>query len=362
MTSPSRLFTFFKQLVLTGAGAAALLSCSDDTIDGPAFNILKNGSNVFVLNEGKYGTPNGAVSYFQKANSTVADLNIFQTVNSRELGDVVQSMTVINGQGYIVANNSKKVEVVNMTTFQTVATITGLEQPRYVVAVAANKAYVSEWINFSSPKGRIAVIDLGTNTITKTIAVGPQPERLLVANNRVYVGNTGDDTLRVINPATDAVESKIKVKDAPGSLVLDKSGAIWVLCQGITKYGPGPLYPVIQDTQGNLVKFAPTLPTAQTVLPFTGHPGGLRLNGAADQLYYRFGGGLYNMAITATALPARALIARRFNGADIDPQDNTIYGSVGSFSTTGRFIRYKPDGMAIDSFGVSIGPTGFLFY
>ncbi|SHI72011.1 40-residue YVTN family beta-propeller repeat-containing protein [Hymenobacter daecheongensis DSM 21074] len=356
----SRFSSLFKQLLLTGGGALALLGCTDDKVDGPIYNFSADGSNVFVLNEGKYGTPNGAVSYFSKTKKQLVDKSVFQTVNQRELGDVVQSMAVLNGQGYIVANNSQKVEVVNMQTFQTVATIKGLEQPRYMVAVGG-KAYVSEWINFDK-KGRVAVIDLATNTVKKTIAVGMQPEQLLVANGRVYVGNTGDDTLRVINPATDAVEAKIKLKDAPGSLVLDKVGAIWVLCQGITKYDTKAPYAILSDTPGNLVKFAPATPTAQTVLPFAGHPRGLRLNAAADQLYYRHAGGVYRMATTATSLPATPLIRRSFYGMDIDPKDNTIYGSVAPFSTTGKFIRYQETGAAIDSFDVNIGPNGFVFY
>ena len=87
----SSLFTRF---ILAGAATLALASCSDDPEEGPLYNIAKDGSNVFVLNEGKFQTPNGSVSYFSKSSKTVVDKSVFQTVNQRELGDVVQSMLV----------------------------------------------------------------------------------------------------------------------------------------------------------------------------------------------------------------------------------------------------------------------------
>lgn len=365
----ARLSAFFTRTLLTGLGALALFSCDPDN-EGPGGVPAPagTGANVYIVNEGQFNTPNGAISLFSKTSNTVVDNNLFTSVNGRPLGDVVQSMTVIGDRGYIVVNATGKVEVVTMANFRQVATIKrfsatdSLRQPRYLIAVNAEKAYLTEWVARGAA-GRVAVIDLRTNTVTKTIPVGRQPERLLLANGKVYVTNSDENTVSVINPGSDAVEATIPVQDGPRSLVQDNSGNVWVACTGITRYASTPPYAVLSSTNGALARFNPGNPSAVTTLPFpAGGPSDLTTNGAKDQLYYSYRGGVYQLGAGATALPTTPLIRRRFYGLGIDPEDNTIYGSIAPFTTTGKVIRYQPSGAAIDSFGVNIGPNGFVFY
>jgi YVTN family beta-propeller protein len=354
-------FPVASRALLTAAGTLTLLSCDSDDETQPFYNLSKDGNNVFVLNEGQFGTPNGEVSLFSKTSKTVVDNNTFKTVNQRDLGDVVQSMLVVGERGYLVVNNSKKLEVVDVRTFAGVATVNGLDQPRYAVAATADKVYITEWT--SGTTGRVAVLDTRTNTISKTIAVGGKPEKPLLAGGKVYVPNSDTNTISVINPTTDAVESTLTVTDGPGSLVQDATGAIWVLCSGITRYGGAPNYPVLSSTPGNLLKLNAAGTAVAQTLPFaTSGPTGLRLNPAGTQLYYRYRSALYQLSTTATALPATPLIRRNFYGLDIDPRDNTIYGSIAPYTSAGKFIRYQASGTAIDSFNVSLLPNGFVFY
>ena len=358
-----RLSSFFTRTLLAGAGALVLFSCDPDSdVPGGPPAPAGTGSNVYVVNEGQFGTPNGAISLFNKTSNTVVDNNLFTSANGRPLGDVVQSMTVVGDQGYIVVNATGKLEVVTMAGFRQVATIERLEQPRYFIAVNADKGYLTEWVQRGQP-GRVAVIDLRTNTVTKTIAVGRQPEQLLLANGRVYVTNSDENTISVINPGSDAVEATIQVQDGPGSLVQDRNNNIWVACTGITRYGPAPTFAVLSSTNGALIRFSPGSPTNQTTLPFTsGGPSDLTTNGAKDQLYYNYRRAVYQFAPNTTALPATPVIRRSFYGLGIDPKDNTIYGSIAPFTTAGKVIRYQPTGAAIDSFEVNIGPNSFVFY
>jgi YVTN family beta-propeller protein len=362
MLSAKTFSTLFTRFAVVGS--LALASCSDDAEEGPLYNISKDTNNVFVLNEGKFQTPNGAVSYFNKSSKTVVDKSIFQTVNQRELGDVVQSMLVVGNQGYIVANNSKKLEVVNLTTFKTITTVKDLEQPRYAVAAGTDKAYITEWVKYGGA-GRVSVLDLRTNTVVKTIAVGKQPEQIVaLKDGKVYVANSGENTISVINPGTDVVESTITVSDGPSNLVFDNSGTLWVLGAGITVYNSKEPYDVISSTPGSLTSINPTTNTIRAVKTFAGsNPSGLRIDGTGTQLYYRYKGAIYRMSTIDAALPTTPLIRRSFSGLDIDPKDNTIYAAVTpSYTTAGRFIRYQATGVAIDSFEVNIAPNGFIFY
>ena len=350
----------FRSALVLAFGGLLLASCESKNTDAaPA--VYGTGTNVYITNEGAYGKSTGSVTYFEKTSKAVT-ADIFQTTNSRALGDVVESMSVYNNHGFLVVNNSNKVEVVALPGFSSLATINGLVQPRYMVSTAAGKGYVTEWL--SSTAGRVSVINLTTNTVTSTIATGRNPEKPLSSNSFVYVPNSDENTISVIDPNQDKVISTITVSDGPNSMAIDKSGYIWVLCGGITRYGGAPSYPVLSSTPGALVRFNPATPTQQTKYPFAvgSSPSKLRVGPAGDQLYYSLGKGEYRMDVTATSLPPTPLIRRSFYGFDIDPADNTLYGCVASFSGASKTLRYRTDGTAIDSFSTGIGSNGVVFY
>ena len=98
---------------------------------------------VFIINEGNIGWGNGSVSFFDFTELKVYN-HLFQKANNRVLGDVPQSMFIMDNLGFIVVNNSGKIEVVNMDNFRSVNTITGLTSPRYFLPVSESNAYVSD--------------------------------------------------------------------------------------------------------------------------------------------------------------------------------------------------------------------------
>jgi YVTN family beta-propeller protein len=350
---------FFTGLLLTGS-TLAFTACEKTPEVAPKWEYERG---IFVVNEGNFGQPNGAISYFNPTTEAV-EPNVFNKVNNRPLGDVVQSMTVHGEKAFIVANNSNKVEVVDANTFASLGVIEGLALPRYFTG-HNNKGYVTEWVGFSG-NGRVALIDLATNTVTKTIPVGKMPERLLLAQNgKLYVANSGDNTLSVINPATDAVEATLTVGDSPTSLAQDAANNIWVLNFGKVVYKEDWSVDYDQTTAGSLVRFNPASPAALTTLPFASNrnrPDHLQLNGQKNRLYYIYAGQVFEMNTTATALPASPLIDRNFSGLGVDPTDNIIYGAdAGNFSVRGQVFRYSSTGQPLGSFQADIGPKRFVF-
>lgn len=325
------------------------------------------GTNVYVINEGALNKSTASVTLLNKTTKAVT-ADIFLATNGRALGDVAQSMTIYNNYGYLVVNNSNKIEVVTLPDFKSVATINGLVQPRYMVT-AGTKGYVTEWL--SATAGRVSVIDLTTNTITGTIPTGRNPEKLVYSNGTIYVPDSDENTVDIIDASRDNVTGAVLVADGPSSLVADKNDNVWILCGGITRYGGAPNYPVLSSTPGALFRMkSGGLPVPQVRLPFaTGDsPSKLRISPAGDQLYYTLNGSEYRMDVTATALPTTPLIRRNFSkltafyGFDIDPKDNTLYVLDASFSAASKLIRYRADGMAIDSFSTGIGSNGAAFY
>ncbi|WP_375436993.1 DUF5074 domain-containing protein [uncultured Hymenobacter sp.] len=358
-------FTSAPTRVLLGTAATlSLLACDPNSDPNPAQPIAVT-KTVFVVNEGNFLRSNAEISSFSKATNALLNANLFSTVNTRPLGDVAQSMAAQDSTGYIVVNNSNKVEVVNLRTFRSLATISNLKLPRYFAAASASKGYVSETVSYSGAAGQVSVIDLKTNTITKFLAVGKQPERLLVVGNRLYVANGGENTITVINTTTDAVEGTITVGDSPNSLALDRNNKLWVLSGGKVAYDANFNVDYAKTTKGSLSSIVPGQLTATTreLATNLAQPNRLTTNGAKDQLYYTFQGGVYALGINEATLPTTPFIRRSLYGLGVDPQDNTIYGGVSnSFSGAGKVVRYQSTGAPIDSFNVSVGPNSFLFY
>ena len=67
----------------------------------------KYDDGIFVTCEGNFNSANGSLSFI--SDDGVVENNIFNNVNGFPLGDVVQSITIIDTTAYIVVNNSGKV-------------------------------------------------------------------------------------------------------------------------------------------------------------------------------------------------------------------------------------------------------------
>ena len=348
-----------------------LNSCSpkeDEKIPAPV------ASRVFVVNEGAFRSNNGTVSLFDPTAKTVTS-DVFQGVNGagRTLGDVVQQLVVAGGRGYAVVNNSNKIEVVSLPDFRSVGVVRGLRSPRYLLAVSATRAYVTQWGNFGNTRAGIKIVDLTTNAVVDSIATGPLPERLTLAGGRVFVANYGGNTLTVIDPATSRVTATVSVGDAPNSFALDKNARLWVLCGGQVNYDASYNVDYATTTAGSLYVLDPGNPAVGvTRRPFATNrfvPTDLQLNPARDQLYFRatdaatYVGGVCRLGIADAALPALGapFIPGLFYGLGLDPNTGVIYAGTGNFAAD-KFARYQPDGSKIDEYNAGLGVNSFVFF
>ncbi|GAA4305957.1 YncE family protein [Nibribacter koreensis] len=338
----------FRKPFLFAALASALVftsSCENDKEEASPFS-----DGVFVTNEGQFNSVNAEVSFISRDGKTVIPA-LFNQVNNRPLGDAAQSMTFIGDKAYIVVNNSQKIEVVDGRTFSSTGVINDLSIPRYMAALNNNKAYVTEYVGYSffgyTGTGRVSVLNLANNTVTKTIDVGLLPEGALLHNGKLYVANSGGSTVSIINTSTDAVEATLEVGNGPAHMVLDANNKIWVI-RGT--YGE----------PGALVKIDPANNHAITSYQIPGS-GLLTINGSKNTLYYSSAGKIYSMSVTATAAPTTPLISRNPYGLGLDPESNKLYLGVGGYTTNGWVVRYETTGARIDSFQVRVLPNGFTF-
>ena len=95
--------------------ALTIFSCKKDSETTPSTSFLASPGGMYISNEGVFQSGNASLSFFNPATHMVIN-NVFQSANSESIGDICQSMTLINNKLYVVVNNSGKIEVCNPFT------------------------------------------------------------------------------------------------------------------------------------------------------------------------------------------------------------------------------------------------------
>ncbi|MEM9023757.1 MAG: DUF5074 domain-containing protein, partial [Bacteroidota bacterium] len=286
--------------------------------------------------------------------------DIFTGRNQRPLGDVNQSMRIIGDRGYIVVNNSGKVEVVDTATLASIATIEGMPSPRYIRRVNGNKAYVTD---FKFPG--IHIIDLATLQRTGAIPVRGRTEQMAQLGNKVFVTNYRNlsDTLvapkvLVIDATTDQVIDSVLLTEGPNSLGFDFINRLWVLCDG-------GVFPKLEA--GALHRINPESHQLEASLPFPNQadiPTKMQFNTAANKLYY-LNSGVWSMDINTGVLEVQPVIdgtGQTFYGLGIAPFTDDIWvGEAADFVQRGTVIRYSAQGTELSRYEVGVAPSHFTF-
>lgn len=196
--------------------------------------VLSNG--MIVLCEGLYQQNNSTMSWVDFGSGAI-DNGFFVTRTNRQIGDTGNDIQRYGGKIYIVVNVSSAIEVLSASDFSSIKQIPMLEgstakQPRSIAFYGPN-AYVTCF------DGYVDVIDTASLTITTRIPVGSNPEGITVANDKLYVANSGglnfpnvDSTVSVIDLTTNSEIQKITVGPNPGALISDVSGDVYAIVRG----------------------------------------------------------------------------------------------------------------------------------
>lgn len=213
---------------------------------------------VYVLSEGNYSANNGKLAYRDAASGAVSgDFFVQQNPSqSAGLGDVANDILIYGSKMYIVVNVSNNVTVLDAKTGTFISRIpivslTGGRQPRYA-ASTKGKLYVTAY------DGTVSVIDTTSLTVNQVINVGPNPEGILVYNNKLFVANSGgfntvpDSTVSVIDLNTSTEIARLVVGVNPQQLAVNSAGDIYVTTYG--NYTTIPASVTIINGNNNTVK------------------------------------------------------------------------------------------------------------
>lgn len=175
--------------MMTAALMAGFASCSSDD-DEPVIpnpDVPTTSAGVYVLNNGNLTSKiEGSLSYFDYANGQTYS-NLFQGANGRSLGNEPQCAMVYGSKIYIGVYTSNTIEILDAKTYKSIKQISLAhaegQQPRSMKA-KDGKIYISMY------NGYVSRLDTLTQTIDKSVKVGPNPEKIAIVGNDLYVPNS----------------------------------------------------------------------------------------------------------------------------------------------------------------------------
>lgn len=342
----STLFVLLSSLMIS--------SCSKDpnmVVDDLNPSYL-SGDGIFILNEGNFRSGNGSLSFFSYDSLKLFN-HVFLDVNNRPLGDIPYSMVLSGKQAYLVINNSGKIEVANKADIKSEAIISGVISPRYMSVINGSKAYVTSLYSDS-----LAIIDLSSNIISGYINLKKSSESILIHQSTAYIANwAGGNKIMVVSTSSDLVTDSIEVGPEPESMVADKNGILWILCNGGWKREHFAELVGI-DTRTNLIVKRLSFPSIND------SPTCLQIDREKEILYFLLNG-VRRMNINDPELPIDDFIpwdGHTFYKMGVNPWNNEIFVTdAGDYQHKGKLLRYSLAGTLISEMEADIIPGGFCF-
>lgn len=309
---------------------------------------------VIIVCEGNFMYGNSSMSFYIPSTGELQN-EIFARANGMKMGDVAQSMTMHDGIGYVIINNSGVIFGIDPDTFRIKKVIKGINSPRYI-HFNGNKAYVTSLYD-----PRIAILDVEQGKIMGYIETPghSSTEQMVAFGDRLFVSCWSyDDTVLVIDTTTDTIEKEIKLRPQPFGMTADANGKLWVLTDG----GAGSETPVVPA----LYRINPESLEIEKTFTFRlgDNPSGLSTNISGEYIYV-LNGNLWRISADAEEFPDKPLATSNntiFYSIGVDPRTGDIYvGDAIDYQQQGVVYRFSENGDLLASLRVGITPSAFCF-
>lgn len=328
---------------------------------GRTEDLTASGNGLFITNEGNFQYGNATLSYYDPDSKEIQN-EVFYRTNGMKLGDVAQSMTIYDGKGWVVVNNSHVIFAIDPDTFRETGRIENLTSPRYIHFVSPEKAYVTQiWDN------RIFIVNPRRLEITGYIEVpgmtmeSGSTEQMVSYGKYVYCNCWSyQNRIIKIDTETDSIVGELTVGIQPNSIVIDKYGKLWTLTDGGYEGSPygyeaPSLYCIDAETFSIEKEFRFTLGDK---------PSEVQINGGGDRLYW-INNDVWCMDVTASRIPVRPFIEYRdtkYYGLTVNPVNGEVYvADAIDYQQQGVILRFSPQGELIDEFYAGVTPGAFCW-
>ena len=315
-------------------------------------------TGIYIGNQGNFSDANGSVSFHDPVSATTQQ-NAIPNLNT-----LIQSITLHEGIGYIMANTSNRIDIFDAETNTRTSQIIGVPSPRYLAVIDSTKAYVSNLFD-----NTITLINLLDECPEAAIPVGSNPEDIVVTSGRAYVANNGfgaDSTLTVIDVETDEIIDTIDLEcDGPRMLEVDGQDEVWVICNGNTVYNDD-FTEIIEQTNGQVVVLGGRSGTVRTRFELDAQVGSEL--GGQDSYYDAITDRLFVVqenrilvfnTTTNTQLDAIEISGEeQIGGVAYDAAGDRLYlARITGFTTAGFVSVHDLSGAEVSRFDAGIAPT-----
>ncbi len=350
-----------RKLILFIVPFVILLSCKK-TPQEPVIN-KQVGKGLFIVNQGNFMFSNSSLSYYNPVTGEVQN-KVFQKINNIPLGDVAQSMIINDSVGFVVLNNSGRVYVIDINTFEYKGWINGLTSPRYIKIINKTKGYITDLyaraITVFNPETLEITGYIPTNNGNRAFNQH-STEQMVRINNRIYTNCWSfDDKVLVIDTERDVVVDSITIGIQPVAIQKDKNDYLWVLTDGGyqgNSFGyENPKLVCMNVKNKSIIR--------EFSFKLTDRPTDLQINAARDTLYL-LNNDVWKLAVDQENFPTVPFVKhgqRLFYAIGVDPSTSEVYISDAiDYMQPGLVFRYTPQGQPIDTLRVGIVPGAICF-
>jgi hypothetical protein len=268
-------------------------------------------------------------------------------VNGKPLGDVLQSGSIINGDVWLVVNNSGKIVVLDSHTLKEKYTISGLRSPRYV-AQAANRIWITDLYS-----GKVQIRDATGKTLLHEIPVGVWSEHLVNDGKGMCVAGY-DGWIRRYDTTQFQLMDSLYLGKGLRWMVKDQQQTLWALASNSDSGYCRLLKVNAARTWKKRFDF-----------PLTTYASSLAISKNKDTVFY-LADGVYAMNVNALSLPQTPILKQansNFYALACHPKTGVLFVSdAKDYVSRGMVQMLHGNGTPVGSFSAGIIPSGFIFY
>jgi hypothetical protein len=328
--------------------------CVKDPVSALREVPVPSARGVYIINQGNFGRANSSLSYYDLVSFRVYN-DVFTAVNGKNLGDVAQSMTIRGESGYIVVNNSQKIEIINLATNLNTGTIsTGSgSSPGQLAFVNDTLALLTDLY-----ANALLVVNIPARRVTGTIPVGPNPAGVAITRGKAYVSNSGfgsGTSVSVVSLQSLSVVRTLTVGDNPGGIEITPSGAVYVVCTGSYDFSDPA-----KDTPARITVIDPATDAVTDSIAIGGHATDIGIG--IDGIGYVPSTTQVLRVDTHVHRMTGVFKAGSYFAVGVEAASGDVYlADPKNFIQPGTVSVFAPGGQLRTQFGVGLIPGAFAF-
>lgn len=346
---------FFSLMVAAAVLLSTAVTCQNPIDPDPEEVTLTYGA--YFLSTGHADLDDAELCQLNTIYATV-NQNIFAQANAdKKLGSYATDIHLFGKRMYVAVNGSKRISVMDKLTCQEVGSVTVRSESGETLSPRAITSYENALL-VSFDEGYLASIDTAYLKAGVVIPVGNAPHDITIAGQKLYVVNSGSNTLQVLNPVTFDIMNTVTVAAGPKKLMADDgSNSLFVICDGGD--GNTSLYHV--DTNNDKASLVPGV-TAPALMEMSSTGLIVYTKDSNDDL-----GGRFQLMDTGSLKITGSFISdgsfvKNPSGIFVDPNTKNVYIGENEASAGGTIYIYTAIGQYVTSFSTkSYLPCGAVF-